>query len=323
VAGQVYRELFGRETRVSGAVMLLVACSPVMMHAIVIANMTIIVALLLGLAALELTRRRDITSALAITLGGVFKYATVALLPLAIAMRRWKLVILTIVFAAALFGGTYAVTKQGPFVTYATEIAPTLNRPHTISTNQSVAGMLMRLRGWDGTHDQTIKPLPAGLTWAVRGVQVVTFVALMWLLFRRPVQYWDEPANVFAAAAALLCWLLIFAPIYWEHYPLYLAPLWAWLIWESRRSMLMTALAVLGIAAMWAPVTAYPEYLKLREPFNSHILIGTVVVMAAAVLRLMSRPMEAEGDEPRFELATPFEGRAHDEPVVPYGDEAE
>src|SRR5206468_4904657 len=48
VAGQVYREMFGRETRVSGAMMLLVACSPLMMHAIVVANMTIIVALLLG-----------------------------------------------------------------------------------------------------------------------------------------------------------------------------------------------------------------------------------------------------------------------------------
>jgi hypothetical protein len=63
IAGQVYRELFGRETRVSGAMMLLVACSPLMLHSIDVANMTIFIGLLMGIAALQLARRRDVTSA--------------------------------------------------------------------------------------------------------------------------------------------------------------------------------------------------------------------------------------------------------------------
>lgn len=312
VSGQVYRELFGRETRVSGAIAVLIACSPLMLHAIDVANMTIFVGLLIGIATLELIRRREVTSALAITVGALLKYATLALLPLAVAMRRWTLVVLTVVFAGLLVGGTFALTKQGPFQTYARDIAPTLGRTHTITTNQSVAGVLMRARSSDPMNESTLKPLPPGIAWGIRAAQALTFLALLWLMFRRPVTYWDEPAHVLAAAAALVCWLLVFSPIYWEHYPVYLAPTWAWLIWEARRSKAFLILAVGAIALMWVPWTAYdPEDIggfRIHEPFNSHILAGTLLAWAAAIVRLCGRA-EDEGlpDDERFEVATPFE----------------
>jgi hypothetical protein len=292
IAAKVFEILAGRPTRASGFILLLVALSPTVLHAIVIANMTLIVALCIGVTLLGLLRRQGALSGTAIVLGGITKYATLALLPLALVMRRWGAVAWSLLFAAILIGGSYALMRPEPFQTYSHQIAPTLSRIHSIETNQSLLGFLARV---SKTGD-----VPKAARLAVLALEAVVLAALLWLLVRRPANDWDDPANVFAAATALLTFLLIFSPIFWEHYPVYLCPLWAWLIWEARRSWPFAILATLSIASMYVPLTFLYDW---REPLNTHMLPGAIVMLGLSIWKLAQnrkiKPRaEAVGDAP-------------------------
>jgi hypothetical protein len=280
LAGRIFELLSGRPTKIYGLVTLLVACSPLMLHAIYIANMTVPVALLIGIAIVQLVRRRDASSAGAIVLGTVTKYATLPLLPLAVAMRRWKLIVAAGFISIALVAVTFAVMGKGPFEVYFREIAPTLSRTHDISTNQSLSGFLERV-----LHHPS---LSLSVRLSILTAEAVVLCGILWLMFRRPVEFWMQPANVLAAAMALLTLLLIFSPIFWEHYPVYLCPLWGWLIWEARRCPGRALLAVVAIALTYVPWTAWFD---LREPYNTHILPSAILMGGLGVWRLWSGEM--------------------------------
>lgn len=278
LAGKFHEILHGTLTKASGLLMLFVACSPLMLHAICVANMTVPVALLTGIAILQLVRRKDPSAALAIVLGIVTKYVTIALLPLAFVMRRWNLLIESLLFASLLGIGTLAVMKAEPFEIYQHEIAPTLTRAHDITTNQSITAFLLR-----ATHREV---LPKSIQLAVLGVEGITLICLLWLLLRQSPERWKQPANVFAAAMALLTFLLIFSPIFWEHYPVYLCPLWGWLLWEARHSRGMAIGALLAVGLTYIPFTAW---LDLREPYNTHILPSAIIMFGLAVFKLSGK----------------------------------
>jgi hypothetical protein len=288
LTGKSFEILHRRPTRGAGLIILLVALSPLMLHAIVIANMSVPVGLCIAVALLGLLRQRDAMPAAAIVLGGVTKYATLALLPLAVAMRRWMLVLWTMILAAALVGGSYALMKAEPFRTYWRDIAPTLSRVHEIETNQSILGFLSRVSHHGG---DVAKPLRITV-WIVAALALA---GLLWLVLRRPATFWIEPARVLAAATALLTWLLVFSPVFWEHYPVYLCPLWAWLIWEAGRSWLRAALGAAAIASMYVPFTFLFD---LKEPLNTHMLPGAIVMLALAVWRLMMSSATGDDDRP-------------------------
>jgi hypothetical protein len=288
LAGKLFETLCRRPTRGAGLIIVLVALSPLMLHAIVIANMSVLVGLCIAVALLGLLRQRDALPAAAIVLGGVTKYATLALLPLAVAMRRWMLVLWAIVFGAALLGGSYALMKAEPFHTYSHDIAPTLSHVHEIETNQSVLGFLSRASHHGGDVSKPVRVT----VWVVAALALA---ALLWLVLRRPPAFWTEPAHVLAAATALLTWLLIFSPVFWEHYPVYLCPIWAWLIWEAQRSWLRGVLGAAAIASMYVPFTFLFDF---KEPLNTHMLPGAIVMLALGVWRLMTPSGEITGETP-------------------------
>ena len=276
LAGKIHEVLQGKETRASGLLLLFVASSPLMLHAIWIANMTIPVALLIGIAILQLVRRSNASSALAIILGILTKYVTIALLPLAFIMRRWSVLLWSAVFSAMIGAVSLGVMKWEPFKTYQREIAPTLTRNHDITTNQSITAFLLR-----ATHREV---LPRGIQFAVLGVEGIALLALLWLLLKQPASAWEQPANVFTAAMALLTFLLVISPVFWEHYPVYLCPLWGWLLWEARQSRGMAIGAILAVALTYIPFTAW---LNLGEPYNTHILPSALCMFGLAAWRLL------------------------------------
>jgi hypothetical protein len=91
------------------------------------------------------------------------------------------------------------------------------------------------------------------------------------------------PASVFAAAAALIGWMLIFNPLVWNKYHLFLCPFWGWLAWEARQSKWRLAAAIFAIAMVWG---SWHLMWDLPEPFNSHMLWGDLAIMAIATARL-------------------------------------
>lgn len=106
------------------------------------------------------------------------------------------------------------------------------------------------------------------------------------LIARRRAQITASPSACMAAAASLILPLLLFGPIAWEHYYVYLCPLWGWLVWEAGLSRWSAIAAWGAIALTWAPLAIAP-WLKLREPLLSHMLAGGIVMLGLALRRLV------------------------------------
>jgi hypothetical protein len=77
---------------------------------------------------------------------------------------------------------------------------------------------------------------------------------------------------------------------------MYLCPLWGWMLWEGWRSKAKLPLAILGIAAMYVPWT---YLLDLKEPANSHILFGTLALLALGIWSLAETKKESPAAPPR------------------------
>ena len=118
-------------------------------------------------------------------------------------------------------------------------------------------------------------------------VSIVTLILGLILLRRR--SFWDIPHRVFAAAAALVAWLLLFSPIFWEHYHAYLVPFWGWLAYEATRSRVRAGLAILVVVMAYLPSSILVSQLhlpRLPEPLFSHLMWSTVLMFGMAVERL-------------------------------------
>jgi hypothetical protein len=285
-AGRMYEILAGRSTRMSGAVVLVIACSPTMFRAARAGQVSPLVGLCIGATALALARRQDVRGGLAMCIGAVTKYATLALLPLAILLGRWRLIACAAAAGVIVLLVTAAITGTAPFAEYFTHIAPRLNRSHPWEGNQSLQGFLLR-----ATNEQ---PLSSTVMTAVRAAQYATLAGLLALLVARRQLLRDSLSHALAGAAALVSWMLIFSPIYWYHYYPYLFPFWGWLAWEATRGRGRAAVVALIVAlAIW-PWCASPR-VELREPFNAHMLWSTVLLFGLAVRALVARRSELEG----------------------------
>src|SRR5690606_24395940 len=111
-----------------------------------------------------------------------------------------------------------------------------------------------------------------------------------------PRTAWESPAVVFAGCAALLAWMHIFSPIFWNHYYPYLFPLWGWLAWEGLRSLRVGLAAALAFALAWVPIAITGIGEALPEPVRTHMLWSAVIVLGIALWRL-TRPRPVDGPE--------------------------
>lgn len=284
LAGRLYRSLVGHPTSIEGLLLLLISFSPLTSRAIRIANVSPLIALCSGLIVLSLVRRsQSILGGTSLLIGILLKYATLVLAPLLIAMRQWRMVLCFLVSSALILMVTLVTAGFDPFFEFYTSILPTLSRPSAFSGNQSLMGMLIRIWG---------RPLPIWLKVFSSTLQMVLLMIMLGLIFTvRPI-YWRRPSVVMAGAASLLSWLLIFSPIAWEHWPVFLCPLWGWLIWESQHLKHLAPLPWVAILFMWAPAGifqvegffSYPIFLP--EPLNTWQLFGVGLVFLLAIRRL-------------------------------------
>src|SRR5205814_7555025 len=125
--------------------------------------------------------------------------------------------------------------------------------------------------------------MPRGVEIAFRIVQSCLLAVIVAMILLKPRRFWLEPPHVFAAALALVAWLIIFSPIFWEHYHAYLAPFWGWLFYEATRSRMKMILAILAIGLAYLPSTVLLHQLhrpQLPEPLASHLLWSAVIMLA-------------------------------------------
>lgn len=280
LAGRIFRRLSGKPGWMEGVVVLAVGLSPTLFEGVRVGQISPVLGLLIGLLVLDLIGARDARASVWMFFGALSKYITGALFPLAIAMRRWRLVVWLGVWTVVGAAVSLLVIGTGPFIVFFREISPLLGRSHGWAGNQSISALVIRATGRE--------PLPAGMAVAVTILQCIVLAWLLVVILRRKVEFWRNPAHVLAAAAALLCWMLIFSPIFWDHYHAYLMPLWGWLAWEATQSRRRAIVAIAAIALAWCPVAA--KLPRLPEPLLSHMLISAVLIFSLAVVRLANRP---------------------------------
>jgi hypothetical protein len=277
LAGRTFELSASVPSRLSGIATLVVAISPLAYRTIRVGNVSGAVGAAIALAVMDLMRRDSARAGIATWLGGVLKLgATVGLVPLMLVLRRWKalgwLVGLTIVTVLA----TLAIAGRAPFREYMT-VAPEVAKSTPRPSNQALHAFLIRATG--------MLPLPRSLLIAMRVAQALVLVAILALMFRRRRADWQHPPIVFAAAVALVAWTVIFAPLFWEHYLIYFAPFWGWLIWEGTRSRFRATLVLIAIAMMWMPFPALVRF-RAPEPIASYLLWPVCIMLGIAMDRL-------------------------------------
>ena len=291
-AGKFFTLSLGRETRWAGMIVLLVCLSPQAHRWVRIGNISVVLGWLIGYATLELVRRDGPRGAAAMVVGAVAKYAIIVLGPLYLAMRRWRTIAWGVVFAAVLIGTSLLLMPRGadgPYAVFFRDLAPMLARTGSIAENQALYPTIMRMLHLEKP------PLPRPLEIGFRIVQVVTLVGLLALIFLKPLAFWDRPAHVFAAALALVAWMLVFSPICWEHYHAYLAPFWGWLIYEGTKSRTKMVIALFAIACSYLPTSLLLHQVaggrfKLPEPLFSHLLCAAVLMLGMSLWAIAWNP---------------------------------
>ena len=164
--------------------------------------------------------------------------------------------------------------------------------------NCSLHALLMRQLG-SGEELRLAAPWRA----AFEAVRWSTLAGLLGLLALRRRRLRTFPTAAAAAGTALLAWLLIFSPVYGEHYVAYLAPAWGLALTvtaDRDQPAPVRLLGIGGLALLWAPAAMLAiGRIHLPEWVNSHVLVGTAAWLAASVWLLGVNPgrSDAEGTD--------------------------
>lgn len=252
------------------------AFTPLIFHAIRVSNISLMMAALIGWAALEMFRDRALAG-IPIAIGAATKYATIPLTAVALFAGRWRTVVSTLVVMLSICGATLVLAGPGIFREFFTVIAPTLAYSPRSGENQSLQAFVTRVT----TNGEVLGR--TGLI-ALRCIQLACAAALAWLTFRARKQITFAPPGFFAACAAWTGWLVLFSPIFWDHYLPYLFPFYGWAFWEALQTRARRILVILMIVFAVFP-TPYSIF-KFPEPINSHQMISVIMLISLAVVRL-------------------------------------
>jgi hypothetical protein len=287
VAAGVHARLAAEPSRLSGAIALAVAGSPLMLHAIRSGNLSPAIALFLGLAVLGLMDRSSRWTGAWLALGGLFKGTSAVLLPLAIARRRWRALGIVAASALLVVAASVALLGLGPFRTFILEIAPTHARSEGSSASQSLSALLLRATGRTA--------LPESWSSAVAALHLIAFLTLAALVLAKRKRLETSPGTVAAAAAALLACPLAFSPLVWAHYHLIGFLTLGWLVEEARRSPARAVLAAIPALSLLLPLCLLVRIqVPLPEPIRSHLLLAALLTIALGAARLLSREAPRE-----------------------------
>jgi hypothetical protein len=277
-AGRSFALCADRPSRWEGVTCLIFAMSLLACRGIRVGNTSPLVAWCIGFGAVDLLRRDRASSAAALWIGGIMKYATAMLVPVAIMLRRWRSLAALVLLGILTMGASISIAGRAAFAEFFDPVAASIPRSSPNPGNQSLQAFLLRIR-----H---IKQLSPAARLLLHAAQLALLLLILVLMFRQ--RRGQSPPIVFASAAALLCWLLIFAPLFWDHYHLYLAPFWGWMIFEARRSIPRAVLVTAAIALAWAPLMVVRS-IHLPEPVNSAMLFSAILMLILALDRLARR----------------------------------
>jgi len=276
LAGKVYELSVASRSNWSGLITLLVAFSHLMYITLRALNVEPILTLLLIGGILFMFHQHSAASAAALVLAALLKYVGAVLLPLSIAIGRWRGLLWFMLWLLVASSLALIIMGRQPFEEFG-ELLPLFLRPYDNDASQSIYGLLMRLQSPQPGH---IALLIAEIT------KWVTILCILLMIFRTGRErFLSQPSTVFAASASLLCWFLIFSPLAWNKYHLYLTPLWGWLAAETRGSRVRLIIVIGAIALAWGSWMTISS-INLPEPLTSHMLFSAMLILGLAIARL-------------------------------------
>ena len=275
-ACHIYRLSDGQAPWVAFGLVFSVVCSPLMVRSIRTGQVSPLVALCLWAAVITLAKHEDIKTALAVSVGGLAKYVTFALLPVMLIAKRGKTLAGLAALSVLALGSTLAVIGSGPFEIFIRDLLPTFSRPNPWRGNQSISGFLMRVQGIEvfGFSEAAV----------IRAMAAAVLAWLVWIIYRRGMT--DSVRWLLPASCTLVCWFVIFSPIAWEHYQLYLCPFWGWLIHGAEQSVRWRITIVAAIASSASSLALLPV-IALPEPLLSHMLWSGIVFLTYSAYQLV------------------------------------
>lgn len=249
--------------------------SPLMLKALRTANSTPFVALALGFAAWGIFRNKRVLAVAGCIVAGLLKGTSLIFVPLILLMKRWGIIAAGALAAVVLSGGMILLAGTDVYREFFGSIYPSTRIPDPYVGNQSVFGFLYRCGGEESFSASVL---------AVKIAARLLGAVLVWRLWRTRKIWSGDYARFNSAVLVLLGLYTIFSAYCWEHYVLFYLPFWTVLWTRSRGTAVRTLLAV-SAALMWFPLTVMrgAEFIQ-SEPFQSQVLWGQVLMLAAAVV---------------------------------------
>jgi hypothetical protein len=282
-SARLFERLAGRRTRLRGPFVLAVCVSPLVWDTIRLAQLTPVAAWFLAVTLSGLIDARTRKTAAGVVGSALTKQIGIFQLPLVVMLGRWRAIAWMGVATLLVSAVSLAVMGTGPFEAWFTRVAPFLSRSAVWNGNQSFEGLALR---WIG-----VGMLPQGPRLALRATGLCVFAGIVGLAWRRRHEMAGDASLLTAAFGALTITGLIFSPLAWMHYYLYLLPMWAWLAAEALERPRLRIPAALVVLSMWMPLCVHRQASLLPgEPWISHMLWAATALLALAVARLVSAP---------------------------------
>jgi len=279
---RVYQIVSGRESRWAGVMVLVMCLSPLAYRSVRCAVMSPAVGWLLGVAVVGALAKKEAASGaigvgLALCWGFLTKYASAVLVPVYLIRGKWRELFWACAFALATLAITVAIMGWGPFEVFITRIAPTLGRSHEYHSNEAIEAFLWRIMG--------VQALPKSIAIIFSAVRIAIGLMILAMIWRKRQAIRASAAVACGAMMALIGWMLLFSPMCWDHYVVYLFPLVGWLIWEAGQSRAALAVVAISMGLVWLPYTGIAQHV-VREPLASHVMWGIIGMWAIGLKRL-------------------------------------
>ena len=244
----------------------------------VAANVSPIVGLMIAIGVLSVLRKDSVGSVAGIGVAGILKISpAILLIPACVRWRSDGFVKMAGV-GVVLLASTLALTGVGPWVIFATKIAPTLGRPWLPSGDDHVSTISVYGLAYLVTHQN---PLPRAIEASFGILSFAGTVILIGIcVHKRRAIATDIRASI-ASLACMIAWPLVIAPLSWGHYSYYHLVLNGWLVTECGRRLKVRALIPGTILFLtFGPWGKIP-------PFSTSTLLASFVPLIISMMILV------------------------------------
>lgn len=279
-AGKILELLAGRQTPLSGLIVIILALTPRIYIGCQSANVSQLVGLCVAVIAVELIRGQDRLGPLAMTIGAVTKYFTLPLGAVYVLRRRWFAIGQMALLGGIVVGLTVLASGLQPWRDYFA-LSRTFDHPAGPHNMVAFVGELTRFR----------LSMRARIL-VVRFGLAIPILLGSWFYLRRRSDA-DRVATA-AYIAVLMSASLLSSTLFWGHYLLFIYPMWGWLAWEVFEARKWRALAVFSCALLTFPLGPIAHFFSSSPMLFSYQLWGTMIILFLGMARLF-RSMQTSG----------------------------